>query len=478
MRIIREMRIMRAVLIALCFFFFPSFLGLGLELASEELVADTAGNTTTGKPTANNARRNAATWKVYVYTVSPSDLGIYSLWGHTALRIQNQQERIDWMIDFGNFSLDKHLVYGIITGRAQFFMGIGSSEEFVLRYSLQDRAIFRQRIFLNDSRSQRLFEILQSMNISQDRFYRYDHFADNCTTRIRDMINQELNGVLNESWTKQSLSFSLRDAAMEFLRVQPLPWFYGQMLMYPRIYAPTNIWESAFLPTVFMQELERLRVASPYLPLGKIENVYLGSQQGLSTALWQWLLLFAAYLGIFVSLILGGRSLNGVAQKSRLGYRLGYSQVNILYFVWLAINIIVSIIVTMFLIGHHGGDVSQSNFFWMIYSPITLLILLWHIFAIRRLWYNPKPPAQVHSRHVSAATATSTAISISTSGATAARIRHCAWMHFAAGLLAALSMLLDIPIHQKVYIHALPELALHASAFFAMLQSSKYISKG
>jgi hypothetical protein len=66
----------------------------------------------------------------------------------------------------------------------------------------EDRTIWRQRLPLDAAQNKAIVDKLCSDMEPENRFYIYHHFKDNCTTRLRDMIDKVYDGKLREGTDK------------------------------------------------------------------------------------------------------------------------------------------------------------------------------------------------------------------------------------------------------------------------------------
>ena len=65
-------------------------------------------------------------------------------------------------------------------------------------YAREDRTLWRQRLPLPPETARRLAQRLHAADVREATFYLYHHFNDNCTTRIRDLIDEATDGALRQ----------------------------------------------------------------------------------------------------------------------------------------------------------------------------------------------------------------------------------------------------------------------------------------
>ena len=59
---------------------------------------------------------------------------------------------------------------------------------FYRQYILSGRGILENELMLNVQEKQRLFDMLMENAKDENKYFRYDFFYDNCSTRIRDIL--------------------------------------------------------------------------------------------------------------------------------------------------------------------------------------------------------------------------------------------------------------------------------------------------
>lgn len=120
---------------------------------------------------------------------------IYSLYGHTALRIENHATGEDIAVNWGIFNTHiPHFVLRFILGLTDYQMALEPFSEMYAQYSYQQRWMIQQRLLLTPEEKRDILQAIAVNNLPENRVYRYNYFYDNCTTRARDMIFGHVNG--------------------------------------------------------------------------------------------------------------------------------------------------------------------------------------------------------------------------------------------------------------------------------------------
>ena len=109
---------------------------------------------------------------------------------------------------------------------------------------------------LNSRQKARLYTRL-AWNLGAENIdYDYDYFFDNCTTRLRDYLDEALQGELSEN-SGSLMPETFRDEVFEHYRSRPVIAFGLDVMMNERIDQRMTRWESLFLPANLRSELQR-----------------------------------------------------------------------------------------------------------------------------------------------------------------------------------------------------------------------------
>ncbi len=125
---------------------------------------------------------------------------MYSLFGHTAIRISDPAQHLDVVYNYGAFDFNTpNFVAKFSKGDLQYFVTSDSFEDFMYAYNYEQRSVWEQQLVMTPSQKQQLLDELNATMASEKRFYTYKFIDRNCTTMVADLINRILG---NEVLTK------------------------------------------------------------------------------------------------------------------------------------------------------------------------------------------------------------------------------------------------------------------------------------
>jgi len=126
--------------------------------------------------------------RISLLTCSPGD-ELYSLFGHSALRVIDSNSVTDHVYNYGTFNFDdKNFYLKFVRGKLLYYMSIEEFEDFKWLYQSTNRGMTEQVLDLSGEEKKMLKEFLVENLKEENKYYQYDFFFDNCTTRLRDLI--------------------------------------------------------------------------------------------------------------------------------------------------------------------------------------------------------------------------------------------------------------------------------------------------
>lgn len=142
--------------------------------------------------------------KISVLTVGTAD-ELHSLFGHTALRINDAALGLDITYNFGMFNFHTPNFYlKFVKGDLEYQLAVEEFADFMFHYQYVNRTVWEQELNLNPQQKQQIFSQLQAIYTSPDRNYIYKFIDRNCTTKVVDVLNQVLEPKLSYKNPKQT----------------------------------------------------------------------------------------------------------------------------------------------------------------------------------------------------------------------------------------------------------------------------------
>ena len=117
----------------------------------------------------------------------------YSLFGHTAIRITDLENNLDIAYNYGAFDFSTpNFVAKFSKGDLQYFVVADSFSNFLAQYSYEKRSVYEQELLIPLAYKQKLFDNLNTIISTDERFYTYKFIDKNCTSMVLDMLHKTL----------------------------------------------------------------------------------------------------------------------------------------------------------------------------------------------------------------------------------------------------------------------------------------------
>ncbi|WP_372752213.1 DUF4105 domain-containing protein [Labilibaculum sp.] len=251
-----------------------------------------------------NISRNA---EISLLTCSPGD-ELYSQFGHSAIRIKDAENNLDLVFGYGTFDFNTPNFYPkFARGKLDYMLSYTSFKHFKNEYIYEKRGIVEQKLNLDSIERQDLFSALLKNYQIENRYYRYDFLFDNCSTRIRDIVQANVKGeiVFNTIVSEPKSFWNLLDPFMEKSR-----WIF--LGIHLALGIPCDIeatpYQYMFLPDNLMQAFEKATIHSnsTVKPLVKSNQIILKPAINFQKTTWYkrpaFLFGIVAIIGFFLSL--------------------------------------------------------------------------------------------------------------------------------------------------------------------------------
>jgi hypothetical protein len=171
-----------------------------------------------------NLSENIENTEISVLTCDPGTQ-IYSLFGHSALRIKNPVNGHDLVVNWGLFEFSEsqfQFGYDFAKGRLKYYMGIQLMSNFITEYRRSKRGIREQVLNLSNQEKYQIIQLLEENYKPENRKYKYEFFYDNCSSRLRDVIKKVFGENINFYQSPKSNKFTFRETIHLYL--ESFPW--------------------------------------------------------------------------------------------------------------------------------------------------------------------------------------------------------------------------------------------------------------
>ena len=216
----------------------------------------------------------------------------YSLYGHTAIRINDKWDMRDIVVNYGLFSFkQKNFVLRFIFGLTDYMMGMTSFSDFINEYKTEGRWVKEQVLDLSPQEKEEIVLAIIENSMPENAEYRYNFIYDNCTTRARDMLVNHIKGkVKYEDSHRGNLTY--RDMIHICTKDEPWTRFGNDLLLGVKADAKTTQEEQQFLPEYLYQDFSNAVVVADS---GQTRKLIMKERQLLNETLTKENIVFTPY---------------------------------------------------------------------------------------------------------------------------------------------------------------------------------------
>lgn len=199
------------------------------------------------------ARAQQPDTSFYLVTCGPG-IEVYSHYGHSALLVSIGGR--DTIYNWGVFDYDTpNFAWKFAKGRLNYMLGTDRYNRFLRDYFYEQRYVFSQKMNVTSSEKRKMMDLI-AINLRPENVrYRYDFFYDDCSTRIRDLLENSVGGNLKYPSEKSEGLPTFRDMINKYQVQYPWLQFGIDLLVGSPAEQKANLRDRMFLPDELMSSL-------------------------------------------------------------------------------------------------------------------------------------------------------------------------------------------------------------------------------
>ncbi|MDG2140168.1 MAG: DUF4105 domain-containing protein [Gammaproteobacteria bacterium] len=195
----------------------------------------------------------------YLITVDVGE-DVWNNFGHTALRLFDESSNTDTIYNWGVFDISGGVLgfsWDFFTGVMDYRLSLSSPSREFASYAAQGRTVWQDKINLTNPQKERLYQRLM-WNIEPSNVeYPYQYFFNNCTTKLRDYLDEALDGKISSQFA-ENVGFTFRDHVQSHYQSVGFVALSLDILMNSNIDRVISEWEQMFLPLQFRGYLRQM----------------------------------------------------------------------------------------------------------------------------------------------------------------------------------------------------------------------------
>jgi hypothetical protein len=184
-------------------------------------------------------------YQISLLTISPGT-DVYSLFGHTAVRVKDLKSEEDITYNYGTFDFKtKNFLIKFLRGKLPYQLSKAPFYAFMYEYNETQRSVTEQLLDISQQEAGNIISFLENNALPENKDYLYDFLYDNCSTRVRDIFNNELSLVVEDELLEKK---TFREMLHEYLIPRPWTKFGIDLIVASRADIQTDIQKQMFLP--------------------------------------------------------------------------------------------------------------------------------------------------------------------------------------------------------------------------------------
>ena len=240
--------------------------------------------------------------RIGVVTMQPGEI-FFERFGHNAIVVDDPGAGPPLSYNFGLFDpTEPDFNRRFIHGDMQYRLAATTLAQDLAYYESVGRGVSLQWLDLDDEAATLLAGRLAWNALPENAGYAYNYFTDNCSTRVRDALDEALGGALARQLQGRSQGNTFRSEAVRLARPAPLMALGFDLGLGPAADRPNALWDDAFVPMRLARSLRDVRLADGR-PLVASEHELLPHRLAPApaprrVAWWPWLLAGLALAGL------------------------------------------------------------------------------------------------------------------------------------------------------------------------------------
>ena len=197
---------------------------------------------------------------VYLMTMGPGK-AVWERFGHNAIWIHDPVRGTDETYNYGLFDLQQEkFLIRFLQGRMWYWMQGFPAESYVEQYRRANRSVWVQELELTPAAKHELQQFLEWNERPENRFYHYDYYRDNCSTRVRDALDSALGGRIQDYASGLATGKSYRFHTQRLTANDPLVYTGLLIGLGQPVDREITAWEEMFLPLALRDHLRSIKV--------------------------------------------------------------------------------------------------------------------------------------------------------------------------------------------------------------------------
>lgn len=200
--------------------------------------------------------------QISILTAAPSDEAVFTLYGHTAVRVKDSLHKIDLVFNYGIFDFSKsNFIYRFTKGETDYKLAAYNFQHYIIEYQMRGSEVTEQVLNFTPDEINKIWNALYINVQPENCVYRYNFFFDNCATRPVAIVEEQVDGKIKYNDPPKPQTF--RDLINYCTRNNSWLTFGCDLALGSPTDRVATPHEMMFLPVYLKEEFDKATIVNP-----------------------------------------------------------------------------------------------------------------------------------------------------------------------------------------------------------------------
>jgi hypothetical protein len=197
---------------------------------------------------------------ISIVTMGPGTM-VWERFGHNAIRVTDARTGADTTYNYGMFDFaSEGFIVRFAQGRMRYWTEGHPAHREIGAYLRANRSVWIQELNLTPRQKTELRDFLEWNSREENKFYPYDYYHDNCSTRVRDALDRVIGGAIEAQTSGTPSGTTFRSHTRRLTENDPVVYTGINIGLGPSADRPISAWEEMFLPLALRDHLRTITV--------------------------------------------------------------------------------------------------------------------------------------------------------------------------------------------------------------------------
>ncbi|MEO7199491.1 MAG: DUF4105 domain-containing protein [Dokdonella sp.] len=181
--------------------------------------------------------------------------------GHNAIVVRDAATGSAISYNYGIFDFEEaDFFLNFLRGHMRYRIAANTLQDDVAMYAAEQRWVVEQELAFTPAQARALKDFLEWNLRPENAFYRYDYYLANCSTKVRDALDEALGGILHAQLSSPSRGYTFRLLTDALMSPEPMLMVAMDAGLGPFADRRLSFWDDSFVPMQLMDHLRGVQI--------------------------------------------------------------------------------------------------------------------------------------------------------------------------------------------------------------------------